>query len=231
MASEDGKQRGWRSWLESASSIAVVVGVGLVAWKIFAVQGTPAQPQKPPPTETIAIGESWTKGSISAQVAVVEYSEFQCPFCGVFARDVFPTLEKKYISTGKVLLVFRHLPLSIHQFATGAAQASECAGSGQKFWQMHDLLFRDQSHLDVTSLLERGEQLGLPRDQFTTCLNGAANERIKADMKEASSLGVTGTPSFFVGRIQSDGRIKATDRLSGAQPGLLDAAIDKLLRE
>lgn len=223
----------WRSWLDTATSLAVVVGVLLAVWKTFLMPSAarPASAQKPTPAEPLQIGASWRKGSAAATVAVIEYSEFQCPYCGVFARDILPVLEKKYVDSGKVLFVFRHFPLPSHPFAPRATQAAECAGREQRFWEMHDLMFSDQTRLDGAALIERADRLKLDRSNFEACLNEGADDRVRAEMKQASALDVTGTPTFFVGLIQSDGLVKVTDRLSGAKPGLLDPILDKLLKK
>ena len=223
----------WRSWIDTASGIAVMVGACALVWKLFMAPApvASAAPQKAPPTEPMSLGDSWVKGSRSASVAVIAYSDFECPFCGAFARDVMPALEEKYVSGGSVVFAFRHFPLASHRLALKAAQASECAGRDGKFWQMHDSLFLDQSRLEVPSLLERADRLQLQRAPFEKCLSEKASERMAAERKEAASLGVTGTPTFFVGRVQADGRVKVTDRLSGARPGLLDEALDRLLHK
>jgi protein-disulfide isomerase len=136
----------------------------------------------------------------------------------MFAHEVLPVLERDYISTGKVVLAFRHLPLKIHQFALGAAVASECAGDQGKFWQMHDALFADQKALDLDSVAQRVKQENLDRPQFSSCLAAHAGDRVERDMAAAKALQVNGTPTFFIGQIDANGRVKVEKRFSGTLP-------------
>src|SRR5689334_12321708 len=110
-----------------------------------------AGPQ-PPPEIPLPVGGEPFKGSPAARVAIVEYSDFQCPYCGEYAREIFPRLDSNYIKSGKVRYYFRDLPLASHTFALGAAQAARCAGEQGKFWEMHDHLFANQTALAPADL-------------------------------------------------------------------------------
>ncbi len=158
------------------------------------------------------------KGPADAKVTVVEFSDFQCPFCS----RVAPTLErlqKEYPEDVKV--VFRHLPLSFHNQAQGAAEAAEAAHLQDKFWEMHDKLFSQQRSLSKEKYLEWASELGLDVEQFKGDMKSSAvQSRINKDKQEAAALGVTGTPGFFI-----NGRF-----LSGAKPyGDFKAAVDRAL--
>ena len=137
-----------------------------------------------------------TKGPATAPVTIVEFSDFQCPFCG----RLTPTLkqvEQKY--GDKVRLVFRQYPLPFHQYAQKAAEASLCAADQGKFWEMHDALFANQQALAVEQLKAKAAELGLNAEQFNSCLDsGKTAAAIQADMKEGSSVGVNGTPAMFI---------------------------------
>jgi len=143
-----------------------------------------------------------TKGSPSlgpenAPVTIVEYSDFQCPYC---AR-VGPTLKKITEAYGdKVRLVFRNFPLtSIHKAAEVAAEASLCAADQGKFWEMHDAMFADQKALAIPQLKEKAKSLGMDEAAFTTCLDSNRFAgRIQEDVRDGMTVGVTGTPAFFV---------------------------------
>ena len=136
------------------------------------------------------------KGPATAPVTIVEFSDFQCPFCG----RLTPTLkqvEQKY--GDKVRLVFRQYPLPFHQYAQKAAEASLCAADQGKFWEMHDALFANQQALAVEQLKAKAAELGLNAEQFNSCLDsGKTAAAIQADMKEGSSVGVNGTPAMFI---------------------------------
>jgi protein-disulfide isomerase len=150
---------------------------------------------------------------------MIEYADYECPYCGTFEREVRPLLDEAFIKTGRLQLAFRHNPLDkIHRFATEAAEAAECAGRQDKFWEMHAALFRDQTHLARESLLSRARNLDLVEPQFSRCLDGEAAEQVRQDATGALAIGVTGTPAFLLGRRQPDGRIKIATVITGAKP-------------
>ena len=134
-------------------------------------------------------------------ITVVEYGDFQCPFCGQFARETFPTIRERYIDTGQVRWVFRHFPLTTrHPQAWKSAEASQCAFNQGQFWAYHDLLFTHQSALQIDDLKTYATQLGLDRDQFDECLDsGGEATQVQDDQNLGIAAGVTGTPTFVVG--------------------------------
>ncbi len=136
-----------------------------------------------------------TKGT--GQITVIEYSDFQCPACGA----AYPEVKNIINKTGdKVKFVYKQFPLtSIHPYAFKASEASECAADQGKFWEYHDKLFDNQQKLDIGNLKKYAEQVGLDTQSFNQCLDsGAMSERVRADMNDARSAGVTATPTFFV---------------------------------
>ena len=145
------------------------------------------------------------KGKADAPVTVIEYSDFQCPFCGRFTRNTLPQIDREYIQKGKVKFVFKHLPLPFHQHAQKAAEAAECAGKigGRKaFWAMHDKLFYEgqpRGQLDINSLKRFAREIGLDMKRFERCLDtGETAQIVRRDYQEAQRLGVRGTPTFFI---------------------------------
>lgn len=156
-------------------------------------------------------------GSHRAKVVIIEYADFQCPYCGRFAKATLPDLRRSYVDTGKVLFAFRQFPLEeIHKSALGAAEAAECAGRQGAFWKMHDLNFANQDTLQEAVLVARAQSLGIDVAAFDRCLHGPALDVIRADLKTGESLRVTGTPTFFVGTLELDERVKVFARLVGA---------------
>ena len=135
------------------------------------------------------------------KITVVEYVDFQCPACGMFARDTFPTIKRDYIDTGKVRWVLRHFPLtSIHDFAQGAAEAAECAADQNMFWEYAERLFENQSALTDSDLERYAADLGLDAAAFNACRqSGEKSARVGEDRESGEAIGVPGTPSFAIG--------------------------------
>ena len=183
------------------------------------------------PKDPIAIASEPFKGNGTAKVAMIEFSDYQCPFCSRYSRDTLPQIASDYIDTGKIRYVFRDLPLSFHKQAFKAAEATHCAGAQGKFWEMHDLLFQNQTALAPEQLATHGKTLGLNEPAFKECLDaGKFAADINKDIADAGAAGITGTPAFLVGVIQPDGRVKVVKKLSGARPYAdFKAAIDSVL--
>jgi protein-disulfide isomerase len=159
---------------------------------------------EPMRTEVAATGPA--RGPATAPVTIVEFSDFQCPFCG----RLIPTLEQVKQKYGdKVRIVFRQYPLPMHPNAQKAAEASLCANDQGKFWEMHDAMFKNQQELAVDNLKAKAAALGLKADEFNACLDSGKHvPQVQADVKDGSAVGVNGTPAMFV-----NGRF-----LSGAVP-------------
>jgi protein-disulfide isomerase len=145
-----------------------------------------------------------SRGPDNAAVTLVEFSDFECPFCGRF----FPTLKKIEEQYGdRIRIVYRQYPLtSLHQNAFKAAEASLCAKDQGKFWEMHDMLFQEQSQLSIRDLKVKANRLGLDQKKFDECLDtGHFAGQVQADVREGDRVGVTGTPALFVNGISIDG--------------------------
>jgi protein-disulfide isomerase len=174
-----------------------------------------------------------TKGSPTARVALIEFSDFQCPFCGRYARESSPAIQKEFVDSGKVVYVFRHLPLqTIHPFAVKAAQAAECAGMQNQFWAMHDVLFQDQHALEPSQLRVYAERLRLDLPTCGDCVD-APPDILGPDLAEAQRIGITSTPTFLIGAIRPDRTVEVVSRINGAQPldvlrAALESAVEKL---
>ncbi len=142
-----------------------------------------------------------------------------------------PQIEKEYLETGKVKHMFMDFPLPMHKNAQKASEAGHCAGDQGKFWEMHDKLFENSRALGAENLLKYAEALGLDMKKFKECLDGGKSaEQIKKIMAEGVKAGVTGTPAFLLGFVESDGKVKAVKKISGAQPyAAFKEAMDSLL--
>ena len=204
--------------------------------RVLLQQQAGVPPQAPPtdavPAEPVTIANEPFKGAASAKVAIVEFSDFQCPFCARFARDTYPEIVKNYVESGKVRYVWRDLPLeSIHPNALKAAEAAHCAGEQSRFWEMHDVLFANHRNLGADELPKHAGTVKLNAAAFRDCLASGRHEAaVRKDIEEAMKLGINGTPAFLLGIIQPDGRVKVSTKLYGARPFAdFQSAIEELL--
>ena len=159
-----------------------------------------------PPRQTVAEADSPALGPKGAPIEMIEFSDFQCPFC----YRVRPTLEKVLSTYGdKIRFVYRNYPLPSHPNAHPAAEAAQCANEQGKFWPYHDKLFADPRKLSDADLKQAAVDLGLDAAKFDACVDSHKYKaRVDADMQAGDAAGVNGTPAFFI-----NGR-----QLSGAQP-------------
>jgi protein-disulfide isomerase len=213
--------------LDQLVKVAVIVACGAVSWNVLTGPGGAAPRNGPAvgpsrltetvPREPIALAGSQMQGKADARVVVLEFSDFQCPYCGKFEQTTLPELRRQYIDPGTVLFAFRNLPLeSLHPLARGAAEAAVCAGEQGNFWPMHDLQFSRQRELGKDSIATYAKELGLSSGTFQACLTGRARALIDADVKLARSLGISSTPTFLIGTRDGQGRLRATARINGA---------------
>jgi len=172
------------------------------------------------PKVEIGRGSYEPMGSASAPIEIVEFSDYQCPFCARHARETLAEIDKTYVSTGKLRYVFRNFPIEgIHPLAFRAHEAAACAAEQGKFWEMHARLFGNQKALDPENLPKHAETIGLEMSRFRTCFDSRRlSVRIRQDIAEGRALGVNGTPMFFLGVTQpKDGKVKALRMLRGSQ--------------
>jgi protein-disulfide isomerase len=165
------------------------------------------------------IGDAPFLGRADAPVTLVEFSDYQCPFCGRFFATTLPALKKEYIETGKVRYVFRDYPIDqLHPQARKAAEAAHCAGEQGKFWEMHDVLFQNQAGLSPSQLAEHARTIGLDSTSFDGCLSsGRHAARVEQGVKDAAGAGVQGTPAFVIGLTKAGDVVEGTP-VRGAQP-------------
>ncbi len=168
---------------------------------------------------TLSFGSQPALGAKDAKVTVVEYSDFQCPYCSK-AGPIAHAMLQQY--DGKVKLMYVNYPLPFHQYAYKAAEASECALDQGKFWEYHDMLFENQDRLAANDLKGYAKTLGLDTAKFNSCLdNGEKISAVESDISQAKRTGVTGTPTFMIGNT----------KVVGADAQKLDDAIQAALRQ
>lgn len=176
-----------------------------------------------PPVEAVGnvaidIGQATVKSQRTPGIALVEFSDLQCPFCGQYTRNTYAQIERDFVDTGFVLYaVFNFSIEHTHPLALKAAESVECAGQQGRFWEMRDLLFRDQRALAPQELVIDARKLELRIDTFERCMMGTTLSRLRQQTDIAKSSGVESTPTFFIGRVESS-TVHATTRILGAQP-------------
>lgn len=184
--------------------------------------GAPARPPTPTKVDVKVTSDDPTRGNASAKLTVVEFGDYQCPFCGRFHKDVLPGLLKDYVDTGKIKFVFKNLAF-LGKESTDAANAALCAKEQNKFWEYHDQIYNNQQGenqgtFSLANLKKFAADLGLNTAQFNSCLDSQKyNAQVLADNAEAGRLGFNSTPSTSVG----------STPVIGAQPyAQFKAAID-----
>jgi protein-disulfide isomerase len=159
------------------------------------------------------------RGDPKARVAIMEYSDFDCPYCGRYAREIYPQLAAAYVKTGKIKYFFRDLPLEEHPQAGFKANLARMAGEQGKFWEAHDWLFAHQTPMDAKGEDLFAKELGLDRAKLGTgAEDGKYNPVIQASMNSARHYQISGTPAFLIGTLSEDGRVFTADKVfMGAQ--------------
>jgi protein-disulfide isomerase len=152
-----------------------------------------------------------------SKVVLIEFADFECPVCIRHAMDAFPLIKKELIDTGLASYAFVNFPLmAIHPRAFPASIAAECAAGQGKYWEMHERLFSASGALFPEELKEYADELRLNREAFDGCLKSDEPKvRVRGDIEQATKLGVTGTPSFFIATLNDDGSVVVRTRFDG----------------
>lgn len=164
------------------------------------------RPATSPASSRPAAPNPMSLGSALATLTIVEFSDYQCSYCRRFHAEVLPALRKAYIDTGKVQLLFKDFPLSMHREALPAAVAGRCAGAQGKFWPMNELLFANQDRLAGALYPKLAATLELDVEVFNRCLlDPMLAAAIQRDQQQALDLGINATPGFLIGRRLPEG--------------------------
>lgn len=228
----------WKDRLDIAVAVLMAGAAASVIWLVASTAR--ASPSRPAPTPTagsaaslpakpIEIGQAPVMGDLSAQVALILYSDFECPYCKTFATQTLGDIVRQYVQSGRVLLVFKHFPLeSIHPNARAAAEAAVCSSQQNKFWGAHDFLF-GRSSLGPADVAEVPRVLGLDAKIFGACIAQASSSVVDSDIADARELGIRGTPTLLFGKI-TDHSVKIEAREVGAASlGTVQRILDGLL--
>ncbi len=201
-------------------SLSICWSAGKISWP-----GNELIETKPAETKTAERKDAPKIGN--GKVEIVEFADFQCFFCQKFFSEAYKEIKSKYIDTGKITLTFRHFPIPSHQNAQKAAEAAECAGKQGKFGAYHDVLFAngkpDGAGLAVSDLKKYAKNLGLDEGGFNKCLdNGETVALVQKDLTDGQKMGVSGTPTFFIGG----------EKIVGAQPfSVFEQKIENILKK
>jgi len=177
---------------------------------------------RPEPVEDVA-GNGWALsldgaprlGSAQTGPVLIEFSDFECPFCRRHAQRTLDDLKAKLIDPGRVVYAYRHLPLENHVRALPAAIAAQCGFEQHKFWEMHARLFAG-SGLSREEFVQAARDVNLDLRKFTVCLS-KESPRVKSDLAEAERFGIRSTPTFLLGVLRADGRVSVHRKIRGAQ--------------
>jgi protein-disulfide isomerase len=184
--------------------------------------GMAARPAAPPSGLNVVLdlAGNRVKGPAEAAITLVEFTDYQCPFCARHVRDTWPKIDAEYVQTGKIRYVMLDLPLeSIHKQAFKAAEAANCAGDQGKYWEMHDRLFENAKALEPWSA--HAQALALDVAAFDACMASDKHApEVRRDMEEARKVGITGTPGFFLARREPGpgSRVRTIAQIRGARP-------------
>lgn len=221
------------------ASLAIVVALGSLF--LFdrpsaaeTIAGAPPDViREDPAVPRVARLGSTVKGQPSARLAIIEFSDFECPFCARYATGTHERIEAEYVDTGKIQYGFRNMPLDmIHPNAQRAAEAAECASRQGRFWQMYNTLFTNQGSLGPSELLRHGQTAGLDHRDFKACLEGQAVAKVAEDRAEARRLAITSTPTFLLGELQPGGQVRILRSIKGAHTfDVFRDALDQLEKD
>jgi protein-disulfide isomerase len=188
-----------------------------------------------PQNVAINVANAPFKGKPDAKVTMIEFSDFQCPFCGRHVRETMPLVDREYIQTGKVRYVFRDFPIdSLHPQAAKGHEAVNCAGEQGRYWEMWERLFANPRQMSPPELVEHGRAVGVDPVRLKQCLDsGKYTAAVNASVQEAVNLGATGTPIIFLGLTEpGSNTVKAVRVIRGAYPfERFKQVIDSLLTQ
>lgn len=217
--------------LSSEQGDAIISEIRQIRQLLEKLQKPEIAPVAPLPPERVRleIGKEFSMGRVDAPLVMVEYTDYQCPYCTKFYTATFTELKREYIDTGKMRFISRDYPLDFHSHALKAAQATHCAGEQGKFWQMKDLLMVNSSRLTPEVITTLAGEASLDAGIFRACQDsGKYLAEIKDGIVVANGAGINGTPAFVIGKMTGDYLDGAL--VVGAQPfEIFDGLIKGLL--
>jgi protein-disulfide isomerase len=212
--------------LDTLATAAITVAAVAITWNVVTMKGRPqfGVPSGAAPPGlvenitdrhlTVQISQAKAADGYLPLVALIEFSDFECPFCGRHAHDTLPQVKKDFVDSGKILYAFKNFPLDgLHPHARQAAIAAACAQKNGTFWKMHQWLFANQRSLSEETVRAQAQTLSIDERCF-----GEMDSAIAADVAEGTRLSVNSTPTFFLGKLGRDGIVLLRRKINGAAP-------------
>jgi len=227
-----------RTTVDVIATVLVATAAGVLLWRTSETEHARGSEPRPQVERLDASGlytdlvDAVTKGDPMATVVLIEYADFQCPFCKRFAKETFDRLDQRFVSTGLVQYAYRHYPLAkVHPVAMEAARAAECAFRNGRFWEMREELFANQDDMASLDWLELASRLGMDERRFEQCVSDDETQRsLDQQVAGAERLGVSSTPTFLIGARGQDGMIHVLTRIRGAYPyEVFEGALEEVL--
>ena len=185
--------------LSKKALVLLLIGIIALSSIGFGISGMFVRVNPNPQPSEVSVDDDPVKGPENAKVTIVVFTDYQCPFCGKFEREILPLIISEYVDSGKARVAIRDFPLPLHSNSEKAAEASECANEQGKFWEYHDKLFENQQYLGVSDLKQYAKELGLDTAKFNQCLDsGKYAGEVQKDLQDGQSYGVSGTPTIFI---------------------------------
>jgi len=199
--------------------------------QLLAQQGTRGAAPAPPADRTVTLPPvtAYELGRKDAPLTLVEFADYECPYCRQFHTAVFEKLKREWIEPGKLRFISRDLPLDFHPHSFKATVAARCAGATGKFWELREVMLVNSDKLELPSLVQYAADLGVDTTKFAACVRGETfAPEVRKDMADAGTAGITGTPTFVLGKTSKQGVTGTV--IIGAMPYAdLDARLKKLL--
>lgn len=215
------RQSAWRITLDLVATAAAVTGASILL--VSAIGPTREDGRRgiaapAVPTTPIDIRGMTSKGSKTAGVGIVIFSDFQCPFCKKFSLEIWPTLDAEFVRTEKAMVVFSHLPIpAIHPLAMTAARTAVCADRAGKFWSFHDSLFGFDGPMSSEQISSAASTARLDSNELSRCVQSpTTSARIESDISVARAARVSSTPMVVVGRLRNGVDLIAQRAVRGA---------------
>jgi protein-disulfide isomerase len=214
-----------RALVDLVVTLVMGVAAAVMIWRGIATpeRAQARSPSAKPAFEDVSAKQLTTtlegvpiRGAETAPLILIEFADFECPFCRKYHQEVFPKVDETLVATRKVRYAFRHFPLEkVHFNAIGAARAADCAAKEGKFWEMRAQLFQRQPEIGRAFWVPAARELGLRADSFEDCLRRSDDTHIRRDQEEAAHLGINATPTFLVG-IAEGKSVRVLRKIEGA---------------